>query len=90
MEPLGVAEFVFTDISRDGMLQGPNLASVREFADSTKLPVIASGGVVSLQDISNLLALASHGVRGILTGNALYDKNISFREARQLVEQDAG
>ncbi|MCH8312193.1 MAG: 1-(5-phosphoribosyl)-5-[(5-phosphoribosylamino)methylideneamino]imidazole-4-carboxamide isomerase, partial [Nitrospinae bacterium] len=52
MEPLGVAEFVFTDISRDGMLQGPNLASVREFADSTKLPVIASGGGGSLQDIS--------------------------------------
>ena len=90
MEPLGVAEFVFTDISRDGMLQGPNLASVREFADSTKLPVIASGGVGSLQDISNLLALESHGVSGIITGKALYDKNISFREARKLVEQDAG
>ena len=71
MEPLGVAEFVFTDISRDGMLQGPNLASVREFADSTKLPVIASGGVGSLQDISNLLALESHGVSGIITGKAL-------------------
>ena len=62
MEPLGVAEFIFTDISRDGMLQGPNLSSVREFADSTELPVIASGGVGSLQDISNLLALESHGV----------------------------
>ena len=90
MEPLGVAEFIFTDISRDGMLQGPNLNSVREFADSTKLPVIASGGVGSLQDISDLLALESHGVSGIITGKALYDKSISFKEARKLVEQDAG
>lgn len=90
MEPLGVAEFIFTDISRDGMLQGPNLASVREFADSTKLPVIASGGVGSLQDISDLLELESHGVSGIITGKALYDKSISFKEARKLVEQDAG
>jgi len=90
MEPLGVAEFIFTDISRDGMLQGPNLTSVREFADSTNLPVIASGGVSSLQDISNLLALESHGVSGIITGKALYDKSISFREARKLVKQDAG
>lgn len=90
MEPLGVAEFIFTDISRDGMLQGPNLASVREFAGSTKLPVIASGGVGSLQDISDLLELESHGVSGIITGKALYDKSISFKEARKLVEQDAG
>ncbi len=90
MEPLGVAEFIFTDISRDGMLQGPNLNSVREFADSTKLPVIASGGVGSLKDISDLLALESHGVSGIITGKALYDKSISFRDARKLVEQDAG
>lgn len=90
MEPLGVAEFIFTDISRDGMLQGPNLDSVREFADSTKVPVIASGGVGSLQDISDLLALESHGVSGIITGKALYDKSISYLEARKLVEQDAG
>jgi len=90
MEPLGVAEFIFTDISRDGMLQGPNLDSVREFAGSTKLPVIASGGVGCLQDISNLLELESHGVSGIITGKALYDKSISFGDARKLVEQDAG
>ncbi len=90
MEPLGVAEFIFTDISRDGMLQGPNLASVREFADSTKIPVIASGGVGCLQDISNLLELQSHGVSGIITGKALYDKSISFGDARKLVEKDAG
>lgn len=90
MEPLGVAEFIFTDISRDGMLQGPNLTSVREFADSTNLPVIASGGVGSLKDISDLLALESHGVSGIISGKALYDKSISFRDARKLVDENAG
>jgi phosphoribosylformimino-5-aminoimidazole carboxamide ribotide isomerase len=72
------------------MLQGPNLTSVREFADSTKLPVIASGGVGSLKDIFNLVALESHGVSGIITGKALYDKTISYKEARKLVDQDAG
>ncbi|MFQ5449805.1 MAG: 1-(5-phosphoribosyl)-5-[(5-phosphoribosylamino)methylideneamino]imidazole-4-carboxamide isomerase [Nitrospinaceae bacterium] len=90
LEPLGVAGFIFTDISRDGMLQGPNLESIRAFADSTSLPVIASGGIGTLQDISNLLALESHGVTGIITGKALYDKTISFREALKLAGQDAG
>lgn len=90
MEPLGVTGFIFTDISRDGMLQGPNLASIREFAGATRLPVIASGGVGSLTDISNLLALETLGVNGVITGKALYDKSVSFREALKLVEKDAG
>jgi len=90
MEPLGVAGFIFTDISRDGMLQGPNLESIRQFADATSVPVIASGGVSKLQDISDLLQLQSHGVTGVITGKALYDKSISFREALKLVEQHAG
>ncbi|GJL79345.1 MAG: 1-(5-phosphoribosyl)-5-[(5-phosphoribosylamino) me thylideneamino] imidazole-4-carboxamide isomerase [Nitrospinaceae bacterium] len=90
MEPLGVNGFIFTDISRDGMLQGPNLASIREFAEATKLPVTASGGVGSLADISNLMALEPHGVTGVITGKALYDKSVSLREALKLVADDAG
>lgn len=89
MEPLGVSGFIFTDISRDGTLKGPNLADVREFADAAKLPVIASGGVGDLADISNLLALEPHGVSGVIIGKALYDKSVSFREALKLVEDDA-
>jgi phosphoribosylformimino-5-aminoimidazole carboxamide ribotide isomerase len=90
MEPMGVNGFIFTDISRDGMLQGPNLASIREFSDATKLPVIASGGVGSLDDISNLMALEPHGVSGVITGKALYDKSINIRDALKLVDNHAG
>lgn len=90
MEPLGVAGFVFTDISRDGMLQGPNLKSIQDFAAATSQPVIASGGVSRLQDISDLMALEAQGVIGIITGKALYDKTLDFREALKLVGEDVG
>jgi len=89
LEPLGVSTFIFTDISRDGMLQGPNLDSIREFADSTSIPVIASGGVSRIQDISSLLALQSHGVNAVIIGKALYDKSITLRECLDLVEKHA-
>ena len=90
MEPLGVNGFIFTDIRRDGMLQGPNLESIREFSDATKLPVIASGGVGSLDYISSLMALEAHGVSGVITGKALYDKSINIRDALKLVQNHAG
>ena len=89
MEPLGIGGFIFTDISRDGMLQGPNLESIRAFAEATRLPVIASGGVSRLQDISDLLALESVGINGIITGKALYDKSILYKDALKLVEDHA-
>ncbi len=90
MEPLGVAGFIFTDISRDGMLQGPNLDSIRQFAEATSLPIIASGGISGIQDVVSLLSLQSEGIEGMITGKALYDKSISFRDARKLVEENAG
>jgi phosphoribosylformimino-5-aminoimidazole carboxamide ribotide isomerase len=82
MKGFGVAGFIFTDISRDGMLQGPNLESIKEFAECAQLPVIASGGVGRLEDIKNLAKLESYGVEGVIIGKALYDKTISFKEAR--------
>ena len=90
MEPLGVAGFIFTDISRDGMLQGPNLDSIREFAQSTSLPIIASGGISGIQDVVSLLSLKSEGVEGMITGKALYDKRLDFKEALKQVRDHAG
>ena len=90
LESLGVAGFIFTDISRDGMLQGPNLESIRDFASSTQVPVIASGGVSRLDDITNLLALKYLGIIGVIVGKALYDKTIDYGEAVQRVKQHAG
>ena len=83
MKSFGIAGFIFTDISRDGMLQGPNLESIKEFAECAQLPVIASGGVSRLEDIKNLAKLESYGVEGVIIGKALYDKTISFKEARE-------
>ena len=83
MKSFGIAGFIFTDISRDGMLQGPNLESIKEFAECAQLPVIASGGVSRLEDIKKLAKLESYGVEGVIIGKALYDKTISFKEARE-------
>lgn len=90
MEPLGVAGFIFTDISRDGMMQGPNLESIKSFAENTSVPVIASGGVSRPEDISALLALESCGVNGVIVGKALYDKRVDFKQALQLAGKNAG
>jgi len=83
MKGFGIAGFIFTDISRDGMLQGPNLESIQEFSECAQLPVIASGGVSRLEDIKNLAKLESYGVEGVIIGKALYDKTIAFKEARE-------
>ena len=81
MQAYRIAGFIFTDISRDGMLKGPNLESIKEFAECAQVPVIASGGVSRLEDIKNLAKLESYGVEGVIIGKALYDKTISFKEA---------
>ncbi len=90
LEPMGVAGFIFTDISRDGMMQGPNIDSIRNFASSVNTPVIASGGVSQLEDLSNLLTLKGEGVEGVIVGKALYDKSIDFKSAQKLVDDNAG
>ena len=90
LESYGVAGYIFTDISRDGMLQGPNLKSIKEFADGTKRPVIASGGVSKLTDIEDLMALEPNGVEGIITGKALYDKSFTYPQTLELLNRYAG
>jgi len=90
MEPLGVSGFIFTDISRDGMMQGPNIDSILDFTKHTKLPVIASGGVSKIEDISKLLTLESKGISGAIVGKALYDKRVDFKEALRLAANNAG
>jgi phosphoribosylformimino-5-aminoimidazole carboxamide ribotide isomerase len=87
MEARGVAAIIFTDIQRDGTLEGPNLASLREIAGSVKIPIVASGGVSSLTDILSLLALEPLGVTGVIVGRALYTGDLSLSEAVGAVGQ---
>lgn len=74
-----VAAFVVTDIARDGMLSGPDLGGLRRCATTTAVPVIASGGVGSLEDLRALRAIA--GLGGVITGKALYEGRFTVAEA---------
>jgi phosphoribosylformimino-5-aminoimidazole carboxamide ribotide isomerase len=77
----GVRRIVYTDISRDGTLTGPNLEATRRVAESSGLNVIASGGVSSLEDLLRLKPLEVYGVEGVIIGKALYEKRFSLKEA---------
>jgi len=83
----GVAAIIYTDISRDGMLQGPNIESTRALAEAVPIPVIASGGVSSLKDIENLMRIESSGVSGVITGKAVYTGAIRLAEAIELTKR---
>jgi phosphoribosylformimino-5-aminoimidazole carboxamide ribotide isomerase len=85
-EGFGVAAIIYTDISRDGMLGGPNIAATRELAEGISIPVIASGGVSRLADIEALMAIESSGVVGVITGKAIYTGAIRLGEAVALTK----
>lgn len=80
-EGYGVSAIIYTDISRDGMLQGPNIEATRQLAEAISIPVIASGGLSTLKDIENLVAVESSGVTGVITGKAIYTGAINLAEA---------
>jgi len=80
-EACGVAAINFTDIYRDGMQTGPNIEETSALAEAVSIPIIASGGVSTIQDIKNLLKIESKGVAGVITGKALYEGTLDLREA---------
>ncbi len=81
VQALGVRRIIFTDIATDGMLQGPNLAALRQMAESLTMEVVASGGVTTIEDLLRLRELESLGVIGAIVGRALYEGNIDLAEA---------
>ena len=81
-----ISEIVFTDVSKDGMLQGINLEKIKEILDFSNIPLIASGGVTSIKDIKNLKKLKDKGLSGIIIGKALYENKISLPEAIKIAE----
>jgi phosphoribosylformimino-5-aminoimidazole carboxamide ribotide isomerase len=86
LAPLHPAAFIYTDIARDGVKKGVNLPATRALAEAVDIPVIASGGVSSLDDIRALLPLESLGVVGVITGRALYDGSLDLAEAIRLAQ----
>ena len=77
----GCARYVVTDVAKDGTMQGPNLALLKEVAATTKAPIIASGGVSTLEDIRALRALTEIGIEGSIVGKALYAGAFTMQEA---------
>ncbi|MDR3439623.1 1-(5-phosphoribosyl)-5-[(5-phosphoribosylamino)methylideneamino]imidazole-4-carboxamide isomerase [Telmatospirillum sp.] len=80
-EDAGVAAIIYTDIDRDGLLSGPNVEATAALAERLTTPVIASGGVSSLDDLRALKARASSGLAGVISGRALYDGRIDLKAA---------
>lgn len=85
MAGLGVQTIICTDVSRDGMMQGPNLSLLGEVLDAAKVSLIASGGIASLADLQQLKTLESRGVIGAIIGKALYEGALDAAEAIQAV-----
>jgi len=77
----GINRVIYTDISRDGMLTGPNLSSLRRMAIATGLKITASGGVSSLDDLKQLAELERDGVDEVIVGKAIYERQLDLREA---------
>jgi phosphoribosylformimino-5-aminoimidazole carboxamide ribotide isomerase len=80
----GAARIIYTDISRDGTSAGVNIAETLKIAEAVKIPIIASGGVATLDDIRRLLPLEKDGVEGVIVGRALYAGAFKFKDAVRL------
>jgi phosphoribosylformimino-5-aminoimidazole carboxamide ribotide isomerase len=89
LEQEGVAAFIHTDISRDGMMNGVNIEATVDLARTLAVPVFASGGITSLNDIRALCEVAHEGIEGAITGRAIYEGSLDFRAAQRLADEAA-
>ena len=87
-EDAGVAALIYTDIDRDGAMQGPNVAATVALARAISIPVIASGGVSSLADVEIFLPHAGDGIAGVISGRAIYDGRIDLAAALARLRED--
>ena len=78
MKEMGVCNIVYTDISKDGMLMGPNVSMTQELTEKTGMNIIASGGVSSMEDLRNL---NNAGIKGAIIGKAIYENRVTVKEA---------
>lgn len=81
LEGLNIACLIYTDIARDGMLTGPDVLGLRGLLNMTKIPVIASGGVASIEDLRKLMVLEPEGLLGAIIGKAIYEGRVNLEEA---------
>jgi len=82
----GVEAIIYTDISRDGMMEGVNVEATAKLARAIRIPVIASGGITNMDDIHALGKVAEDGIMGAITGRAIYEGTLDFAEAEKIAE----
>lgn len=80
----GVSSIVYTDIARDGMMQGVNYQATAQLAQQTSIPIIASGGITNIDDIKNLKTMEDSGIMAAITGRAIYEGTLNFSQAQKL------
>ncbi|MBS4024191.1 MAG: 1-(5-phosphoribosyl)-5-[(5-phosphoribosylamino)methylideneamino]imidazole-4-carboxamide isomerase [Clostridia bacterium] len=90
MKKLGVERIIYTDIKRDGMLTGPNLAGTKDLAERTGMQIIASGGISCLEDIVQLKKLEAVGIEGVIVGKALYTHALKLEDALKAARGEEG
>ena len=86
-EDYGVEAIVYTDIGRDGMLNGVNIEATVALAQNLRIPVIASGGITNLEDVKRLCAVEGEGIMGAITGRAIYEGTLDFAAAQTLADE---
>lgn len=82
----GVQAIIYTDIARDGMMQGVNLEATKHLAESANIPIIASGGVTNMTDLIELQKIESSGISGVITGRAIYEGSLDFAEGQAYLD----
>ena len=85
-EDYGVYAINFTDIEKDGMQKGVNIEETKKFAETLSIPVVASGGVSSIEDLKKLKPIEKYGVIGVISGRALYEETLSLKEAIEILK----
>lgn len=83
----GVEAIIYTDIGRDGMMQGVNVEATQALAQAVNIPIIASGGITNLDDIRNLATVEADGITGAITGRAIYEGSLNFQEGQSLSDE---
>ncbi len=86
----GVDAIIYTDISRDGMMQGANVENTAKLAQAINIPVIASGGIHDLGDVEAICKVAHYGISGAITGRAIYEGTLDFAEGQKLADKLTG
>ncbi|MDD5428017.1 MAG: 1-(5-phosphoribosyl)-5-[(5-phosphoribosylamino)methylideneamino]imidazole-4-carboxamide isomerase [Candidatus Omnitrophica bacterium] len=85
----GIKTVNYTDISKDGMMEGPNIHSLKELLEISKADIIAAGGVTTIEDVKKLKSLAKEGLKGMIIGKALYEGRIDLKEAIDICSRNA-